>query len=117
MINNPNAFPFFKKSYTLKGRGNNTNLMQRAKSISLHFCANQLLFCFRGSMNSIKGDEITFLNHFDPFWLVVLVVVAQAGDSDGAGKGINCRLVGLVLSPHPTPAVLQHQRISLCWNL
>lgn len=68
----------------------------RSKAILLHLCANQLLFCHRGSMHRGKGSALCSL-----IILVVLnpclgTVVAKAGDGGSV-------LQAGALVPQPTP--------------
>lgn len=62
-------------------------------------------------MNSIKGDEVMFLNHFDSVWLVVLALLLLRQETMmELGRESTAGWVGLF--PQPTshawsPAILE----------
>lgn len=99
----------------------NKNLTQRTRFF-LHFCINQHLFYYWGSINSGKGDKI--------FSSVILVAFSRwfgtldvkAGECDGAERGINRRAGWYGSVPHHTrtPACLQYRAfppVQICDSL
>lgn len=126
MRNHPNAFSSFKRIIYLERQGQQQTKTESKEQNHFHAFVYKSAFCHWGRTFVYKpafchwqrthSAMNMFLKHLGCIQLTVLVLLLLRQDTDRAEKGIYCRLLGVVLRPHPAPAVLQCESFSLHSN-